>query len=62
MIETLGAINSTVTIPYPDLTFPADLIFKPINIAGGNPGTDGLTPNLTAGDATARHWVQIHML
>ena len=52
MIETLGAINSTVTIPY--LNLAADGYGAPTySITGGNPGTGGLTPNLTAGDATA---------
>lgn len=52
MIETLGAINSTVNIPYPDLA--ADGYGIPTySITGGNPGPGGLTPNLAGGSAAA---------
>ena len=52
MIETLGAINTTVNIPYPDLA--SDGYGVPtFNITGGAPGTAGVVPNLAANNASA---------
>ena len=52
MIETTGAANSTVTVPYPSLN---DIGYGTPTylISGGTPGASGIAVNLPAGTATA---------
>ena len=52
MIETLGAINSTVNIPYPDLSTEG-YDTPTYSISGGTPGAAGVAPNLAGNTATA---------
>ena len=52
MIETLGAINSTVNIPYPDLSTEG-YGTPTYSISGGTPGAAGVVPNPTGNTATA---------
>ena len=52
MIETLGAINSTVNIPYPDLSTEG-YNTPTYSISGGTPGAAGVVPNPAGNTATA---------
>ena len=52
MIETLGSVNTSITIPYPNLN--ADGYGTPtFSISGGTPGTAGVVPDLPNNVAAA---------